>query len=209
MISGSQAISRLSFTVTVWRRIRRSRSEMWRRSSRRCRVMPSAPPNSASAAAQNRVRLVGPPGLADGGHVVDIDAKLGHGGDYSRSAAAAGRSRLPGGTSEVECSDRYSIVPGVSGSARSSDLCLPGGTYLPPLRPVRRIGHLLLGRPGVEDRPHGRAGLEFRHVLVELLLRPLPDDLLADLRLGVQKERDVKRRRAASRGRCESRWAPR
>ena len=51
-ISGSQAISRLSLTVTVWRRIRRSRSEMWRRSSRRWRVMPSAPPISASAAAQ-------------------------------------------------------------------------------------------------------------------------------------------------------------
>src|SRR5262245_33370068 len=50
-ISSVAAISRLSLMCTSSRRRRTSSSWMWRRSSRRCTVMPSAPPRCASTAA--------------------------------------------------------------------------------------------------------------------------------------------------------------
>jgi hypothetical protein len=49
-IAGVAAISRLRRLRTVARSSSTSRSWMWRRSSRKCTVMPSAPPNSASRA---------------------------------------------------------------------------------------------------------------------------------------------------------------
>ena len=50
-ISSVAAISRFSTPVTVSRSTRTSRSWMWRRSSRRCTVMPCAPASSHSVAA--------------------------------------------------------------------------------------------------------------------------------------------------------------
>ena len=50
-ISSVAAISRLSLMCTSSRRRRTSSSWMWRRSSRKCTVMPSAPPRCASTAA--------------------------------------------------------------------------------------------------------------------------------------------------------------
>src|SRR5512145_3194323 len=50
-ISGVAAISRLIRVLTTRDRISRSLSWMWRRSSRRCTVMPSAPASSAIPAA--------------------------------------------------------------------------------------------------------------------------------------------------------------
>ena len=50
-ISSVTAISRFMRVCSVWRRIRTSRSVIWRRSSRRCTVMPSAPACSAMKAA--------------------------------------------------------------------------------------------------------------------------------------------------------------
>ena len=49
-MSAVAAISRFSRVRTVARSSSTSRSWMWRRSSRRCTVMPSAPPSSASRA---------------------------------------------------------------------------------------------------------------------------------------------------------------
>ena len=51
-ISSVAAISRLSLMWVSSRSRRTSSSWMWRRSSRRCTVMPSAPPRCASTAAQ-------------------------------------------------------------------------------------------------------------------------------------------------------------
>ncbi len=51
IISSVTAISRFILVWIVWRRISTSRSVMWRRSSRRCTVMPSAPACSATKAA--------------------------------------------------------------------------------------------------------------------------------------------------------------
>jgi Amt family ammonium transporter len=52
LIAGAIAASRFNFTWTVRRSTSTSRSWMCRRSSRRCTVIASAPPSSASAAAQ-------------------------------------------------------------------------------------------------------------------------------------------------------------
>ena len=80
------ASSRLS-TRTAGASRSTSSSWMWRRSSRRCTVMPSAPAASQSARGLQRIGLVGPPGLPHGGHVIDVDVEPGR---YHCSGSASG-----------------------------------------------------------------------------------------------------------------------
>ena len=57
-----------------------SLSRMWRRSSRRWAVMPSAPASCASMCGAHRIGIVAAPRIAHGGNVIDVDAEAqGHG----------------------------------------------------------------------------------------------------------------------------------
>ena len=78
-ISSVAAISRLSTPETVSRSTRTSRSWMWRRSSRRCTVMPSAPASSHSDGGDDGVRVARAALLAQRRDVVDVDVEPDHG----------------------------------------------------------------------------------------------------------------------------------
>ncbi len=72
-----------------------SPSRIWRRSSRRCAVMPSAPASTASSAAF-RGRDACRPRVADGRDVIDVDAEaeLGHAATQMRDMTARPDSRF-------------------------------------------------------------------------------------------------------------------
>ena len=74
-ISSVAAISRLSGMAgaVVSRSI--SSSEICRRSSRRCAVMPSAPAACASHGGAHRIGIVAAPRIPHGGDMIDIDAE--------------------------------------------------------------------------------------------------------------------------------------
>ena len=71
---------------------RTSSSWMCRRSSRRCTVMPSAPPRCASTAAHTRIGLVRAARLPQRRDVVDVDSELDHGRLPCRCSSSACRS---------------------------------------------------------------------------------------------------------------------
>ena len=72
-----------------------SRSLMWRRSSRRWTVMPSAPPSSALHGGPEGVGLVGAAGLAQRGNVVDVDAQFNHGRRDCRGVGVFPQEKFP------------------------------------------------------------------------------------------------------------------
>ncbi len=74
-ISAVAAHSKFSGTVSAAISASISASRMWRRSSRRWAVMPSAPAASASRAARSGSGQARPAGVAHGGHMVDVHAK--------------------------------------------------------------------------------------------------------------------------------------
>ena len=74
-ISSVAAISRLSGSVSSAISAAMSASVMWRRSSRRCAVMPSAPAASASLRGAQRVGIGAAAGVAHRRDVVDVHAE--------------------------------------------------------------------------------------------------------------------------------------
>ena len=87
-ISLSQAISRFSLTVTVWRRMREVAVGDMAAVLAEVDGDAVGPAQFGQGGRPDGVRLVGPAGLPNGGHVIDVDAKLRHGGDYSSPRAA-------------------------------------------------------------------------------------------------------------------------
>ena len=87
IISSVTAISRFMRVCSASRIACTSRSWMWRRSSRRCSVMLSAPASSASSAACNGIGIARAARLAQRRHVIDVDAER-----DARAAAAVPRS---------------------------------------------------------------------------------------------------------------------
>ena len=65
-----------------------SSSVMWRRSSRRCAVMPSAPASAAAIGGADRIGMVAAARVPDGRDMVDVDAEA--------EAAASRRRAAPG-----------------------------------------------------------------------------------------------------------------
>ena len=69
------AISKFSgFEISAFNRAMSS-SRMWRRSSRRCAVMPSAPASIAGKSRAHRIGIAAGPRVAQGGDVIDIDSE--------------------------------------------------------------------------------------------------------------------------------------
>ena len=86
-ISSVAAISKLSGPVSSRLSRAMSASEMWRRSSRRCAVMPSAPGRDGQVRGAQRVGMAAAAGVADGRDVVDVDAEA-QGGSVHKGVLA-------------------------------------------------------------------------------------------------------------------------
>ena len=88
-----------------------SSSRMWRRSSRRCAVMPSAPASIASQRRADRIGVRAAARVADGRDVVDVDAEPQRSHRIVLSPPPAS-ARLPGLTAGIAASSGGSASAG-------------------------------------------------------------------------------------------------
>ena len=84
-ISSVAAISKFSGTVSSALSRAMSSSRMWRRSSRRCAVMPSAPASTAKMGGAHRIGHGAAARVAHGGDMVDVDAEAQPAHPFTRS----------------------------------------------------------------------------------------------------------------------------
>ena len=109
-------------------------SVMWRRSSRRCAVMPSAPASAAMMRGADRVGMIAAARVPDGRDMVDIDAEA------QRAGHAA--ARLPG------------LIAGIAASSGGTRVGLIGRDIDPDQRHERHA-EIGLARRAVDQRGRG------------------------------------------------------
>ena len=155
-----------------WRISVTSRSWMWRRSSRRCSVMLSAPDCSASKRRMNGIRIIDAPCLTQRRDVIDVDPQRDAAGHAGRGGGHGARRRIASITSRD-----FSARPSrqASRAARKHTLCV-----LERAR-VRERLRLEIGQRSAVDRARS-----VRHARLRAALRLKPVITVDDDRISVR-----------------------
>ncbi len=116
-----------------------SSSEIWRRSSRRWAVMPSAPACAASARGAHRIGIPAAARVPDGGDVVDIDAEA--------------QSRLIVHSVQIQAISRARSTELIAGVARKAAMMLVRCLHVaaPRCRPASRRNRAAVGDLEIGD----------------------------------------------------------
>ena len=121
-ISSVTAISRFMRVCRASRITVTSRSWMCRRSSRRCRVMLSAPASSASSAAYSGIGIAAAARLAQRRHMIDVhaerDARMQHAAAHELSSGACPRFTMAQGQHDLARFQGAAVETGIDGRAQ-------------------------------------------------------------------------------------------